>query len=227
MLLLASGRGTRLGSAVPKAFVACRGVPLVVRSLRRLAQVTDQRDVVLAAHPDDHQRYIEPLRADLERASEFKLVAGGETRQESMQAALAAADDDCELVLVHDAARPFLPIEATRQTLRTAAEDGAALLAVPVADTLKRADDRLRVLATVDRARLHQAQTPQVVRRDLLLEALGHAERTGFQGTDDVSLFEHAGLSVRVVPGDRRNFKITTPEDLAMAELLAQDPDLA
>ena len=120
---------------------------------------------------------------------------------------------------MHDAARALLPNEATRSCLLAAAEHGAALLAMPASDTLKRVQQQ-RVVATVDRSNVWQAQTPQVIRRELLTRALEHAARTGFQGTDDVSLVEHLGERVIAVPGSAANLKITRPEDLPLAEAI-------
>jgi 2-C-methyl-D-erythritol 4-phosphate cytidylyltransferase len=122
-------------------------------------------------------------------------------------------------VLVHDAARALLPIEGTRACLEAAAEHGAALLAMPLPDTLKRVRGQT-VVATVDRTDVWLAQTPQVIRHGLLLRAFQHASRTHFEGTDDVSLVEHLGERVVVVPGAATNLKITRPEDLPLAEAI-------
>ena len=225
ILLLASGRGTRLGAIVPKAFVAVHGTSLCLRSARRLAQIADDFELILAVHPDDRERFVDPLRSELDAAGLSAIVDGGATRQDSMRHALAASDPSRELVVVHDAARPFFPIAAARAACSKAQGIGAALLAIPAPDTLKQVDAGGMVQATVDRSRIWLAQTPQVVRRDRLLAALAHSDATGFQGTDDVSLCEHAGQPVAVVEGDRRNLKITSPADLALAEALAAMED--
>ena len=152
------------------------------------------------------------------RSNPGRTVDGGETRQESMQRCLHAAGP-VDLVLVHDAARPLLPIAATRQCIEAAAATGAALLAIPAPDTLKRVGDGA-VAATIDRSGIWLAQTPQVIRRSVLLQALEHARATGFTGTDDVSLVEHLGAPVAVVPGSPANLKITRPEDLPLCEAI-------
>lgn len=219
MVLLAAGRGTRFGGSVPKAWLELAGKPLVQHAAERLwaAVGTDPRHhLVLVTHPADRERWLDPLWPTLQRLGDLRSAAGGASRQESMANGLAAADADADLVLVHDAARALLPIGATRQCLLAAQQHGAALLALPAADTLKRAANGL-VQATVDRTGIWQAQTPQVVRRELLQQALAHAARTGFQGTDDVSLVEHLGAPVAVVPGTAYNLKITRPEDLPLA----------
>ena len=227
MVLLAAGRGTRFGGEVPKAFLALRGHTLLERSLERLAAipVDGAREIVIATHPDDAAR-LEPLRARFATLGVTAVVAGGDTRQESMRNALAACSPHAHVVLVHDAARPFFPVEAARQAIALAHRDGGALLAVPAPDTLKKVDGT-RVLATVPREGVWLAQTPQVARRELLLEAMARAERDGFAGTDDVSLLERIGATVHVVRSATTNLKVTTPDDWALAEAIAAREDEA
>jgi len=225
MLLLAAGRGSRFGGPLPKAYVPLRGKPLLVHCVERLARVAIPGmsvQVIVAVHPGDRQTHLAPclpaLRAAVGEQRSLQVVDGGETRQESMQRCLLAAGP-VDLVLVHDAARPFLPITATRKCIETAAATGAALLAIPAPDTLKRVADGV-VAATIDRGGIWLAQTPQVIRRTVLLQALEHALTTGFAGTDDVSLVEHLGAPVTVVQGSPANLKITRPEDLPLAEAI-------
>lgn len=226
IVLLAAGRGTRFGGPVPKAYLVLAGTPLVVHSARRLLRATaayGERQLVVAVHPDDRTTHLASCLPALEAACgaacRLAIVEGGASRQESMERCLAAVDAAAELVVVHDAARALLPIPATQACLAAAERSGAALLAVPVPDTLKRVQDG-RITATVDRAGLWLAQTPQVVRRDLLVRGLAHARASGFTGTDDVSLVEAMGAEVTVVPGSPTNLKITQPDDLPLAAAL-------
>lgn len=221
MLLLAAGRSERFGGKVPKVYLDCAGKPVLLRSVERLAQVTPDREIVLVANPLDRE-HLEPWLARLQAAGVTRVVDGGATRQESMTRALAATDARHPMVLVHDAARPLFPIQAARDAIARAAQVGGALLAVPVTDTLKRVSADGLVEATLGRARLFCAQTPQVARREILQRALAHAKVTGFEATDDVALLEHAGFPVAVVPGSARNVKITAAEDLALAAALAR-----
>jgi len=225
MLLLAAGRGARFGGPLPKAWLPLSGRPLLVHSVERLGRVATPGmsvQVIVAVHPDDRHTHLAPclptLRAALGTQRSLQIVDGGETRQESMQRCLQAVGQ-VDLVLVHDAARPLLPIAATRKCIETAAATGAALLAIPAPDTLKRVGDGV-VAATIDRSGIWLAQTPQVIRRTVLLQAIEHARTTGFVGTDDVSLVEHLGAPVTVVPGSPANLKITRPEDLPLAEAI-------
>jgi 2-C-methyl-D-erythritol 4-phosphate cytidylyltransferase len=173
-------------------------------------------------HPDDRRTHLAECLPQLQAlvpGDHLQVVDGGASRQESMQRGLLAVGTGADLVLVHDAARALLPIAATRTCLETAARHGAALLAIPAADTMKRVQGQ-SVIGTVDRSGIWLAQTPQVIRRELLQRALAHAVATGFEGTDDVSLVEHLGERVEVVTGSPTNLKITRPEDLPLAEAI-------
>lgn len=231
MLILAAGRGTRLGGPIPKAYVPVGGRSLVERSVERLAQVVppDQRSMVLAVHPDDRDRFVAPLLERLQTLGLTRIVDGGATRAESMSLALAAADPGCDLVLVHDAARPFFPVVAAQQAVGLAEREGAALLALPARDTLKgvatdgTTPGQARVTETLDREKVWLAQTPQVIRRDWLEQAW--ASPGGASATDDVALIERLGHPVWAVQGTAANLKVTTAEDLILAEALAAYAD--
>ena len=216
-LVLAAGQGQRLVRALPKAFVPILGKPLLVRSLEALAAVPEIECVVPVIAPADLGLY----RA-LELGSASKLaepVSGGEERQDSVRAGLRALPESAEWVAVHDAARCLVRPEDVARVVRAARADGAAILAQPVRDTIKRVR-RGRVAETPERKECWAAQTPQVFRVELLREALDKALADGFCGTDDAQLVERLGVPVRVVEGDPNNLKITWPSDLAVAEAL-------
>ena len=231
MLLLAAGRGTRLGADVPKAFLRLGDETLLAHSTARLVAALPadaHPEVLLLVQPEDRRTHVraclDRVRAQLPAGAELRVVDGGTTRQESMERGLAASSPDAELVLVHDCARALVPVAAVRACLHTAADVGAALLAIPATDTLKRVHDD-RVVETIDRRPVWYAQTPQIARRELFLRAVDHARSTGFAATDDASLLEHAGIPVAVVPGATTNLKITRRDDLPLAAaLLQQDP---
>ncbi|MEM9174679.1 MAG: 2-C-methyl-D-erythritol 4-phosphate cytidylyltransferase [Myxococcota bacterium] len=216
-LVLAAGRGERLGEALPKAFVPLSGKTLVERSVRALASagVFDVIQPVVAA-------------ADLDRWAKLDFdgvpglrapVAGGAERQDSMRAGLAALPADVGWVAVHDAARCLVSAVDLKAVVAAAKASGAALLGERSRDTLKRVREG-RVVETPPRDELWAAQTPQVIRRDWLEAAMAAAVETGRLGTDDVQLVEWAGRPVTMVEATAPNPKITRPEDLRTAEAL-------
>ncbi len=217
VLVLAAGRGERLGADVPKAFVPLAGVPLLLRTLAAVARVREVDRVVPVVGAADRERLalIAPALAGIPKLA--PPVRGGAERQDSMQAGLASLAPDVDLVAVHDAARPFVRARDVARVLAAAREVGAALLAVPVTDTIKRVRAG-RVVGTPERSECWAAQTPQAFRAELLREALAKAIAADFRATDDVQLVERLGLPVAVVEGDPGNVKITRPEDLAAAE---------
>jgi 2-C-methyl-D-erythritol 4-phosphate cytidylyltransferase len=219
-LVLAAGRGERLRHSLPKGFVPLAGRPLLLHALSVLDAAAEVERLVPVIPPDAFERYRQALASG--GGALHKLappVAGGRERQDSVRAGLAALPDGAQLVLVHDAARPCLRPEAIRRVIEAARATGAAILAAPVRDTIKRVVGG-RVVATPPRAECWAAQTPQVFRVEILREALAKAEAEGVLATDDAQLVEALGVEVRVVPGDSDNLKITGPEDLALAERL-------
>lgn len=217
VLVLAAGRGARLGAEAPKAFVSLAGVPMLVHTLEALARVREIDCVIPVVAASDRERF-EALAPELVRIPKLAPpVPGGVERQDSMHAGLASLPPGVDLVAVHDAARPFVRARDVARVLAAAREVGAALLAVPVIDTIKRVRSG-RVVATPERSECWAAQTPQAFRTELLREALTKAVAAQFRATDDVQLVERLGLPVAVVEGDPGNSKITRPEDLVAAE---------
>ena len=210
-LLVAAGRGERLGHHAPKAFVPCAGRPLLAWSLDALHAVEDISHVVAALPPG-----INPPRGTIG-------VEGGAERSHSVRAALHAAPAS-DWVLVHDAARPMLTPEIVQACLDALAEHDcdAAIAAAPVADTIKEGAGEV-VTRTLDRTHLWAVQTPQAFRRDALERALGLGDAALAAATDDASLIESFGGEVRLVPTTAENFKVTTPQDLHLAELILRD----
>ena len=226
VLVLAAGQGSRLGSG-PKAVLDLAGRPLVAWSLETLGACSAVDRVILVGD----EATLAPALAVLSPAARARIapvVPGGASREESCARGLAAAEDDTAVVLVHDAARPFASAALFGAVALAAARTGAALAAIPLRDTLKRAKAG-RVVATVQRKGLWRAQTPQGARLDLLRRAHAEAARARARGegkaeedlsigTDDTVLVEHLGEPVEIVPGEEWNVKITTPGDLAWAE---------
>ena len=221
LIVVAAGTGRRLGGPVHKALVPLDGRPLVEHTLRRLLASGDLDPVVLVGHADDRDA-LNALIARLPRP--VTLVEGGARRQDSVSAGLAALGNGPDVVLIHDAARPFVPLERLPTLVEAARNEGCAILAVPVADTIKESalDDHEHVGRTLRRENLWAAQTPQAFRRTDLIACLAEAERTATTVTDEARLFESAGLAVRFVEGSPLNFKVTTPDDLRLARALLE-----
>lgn len=224
-IVVAAGQGARLGAAVPKAFVGLGGYPLFHHSLATFASLPGLRQLVLVVAAERIAFVADLLHSGPPLPIEVDVVAGGSERQESVAAGLARVQA-VELVAVHDAARPFIRPETILACVRAAAESGAALVALPAQDTIKVADEQDRVRATPERRTIWQAQTPQIFHLDVLRRAHARAADDGFAGTDDAQLVERLGLPVRLVPGDPRNRKITTEDDLRWARwLIGAGPD--
>lgn len=210
-IVVAGGRSVRFGGAVPKQFLDLGGEPLLFRSVRAVASRPGVGGAVVVLPREE----VSGALAVRLREEGFvdAVVAGGETRARSVAAGLEACRGS-EFVLVHDAARPAVPPEVVDAVLLATLERGAAVPVVPVRETVKEDDGAGFVRRTVDRERLHLAQTPQGSRADWLEEALARAFAQGVEPTDEAQALERAGHPVALVPGDRRNVKITTPEDL-------------
>jgi 2-C-methyl-D-erythritol 4-phosphate cytidylyltransferase len=223
VVLLAAGRGTRFGEGSPKQFELLRGRPLFAIALERLAALAPV-GVVLALPPAGvTTEATEALDEFRERFPDIVLrtVTGGLRRQDSVARALRAIDRDVDVILVHDAARPFPPIEATRILIQSAMDYGGGLLAVPVVDTVKQEGPPGRVARTLDRSGLWMAQTPQAFRAQFI-RPLERLLDGGEEFTDEASALERINVPVALVPGDVFNFKVTRPEDLRRAASFAE-----
>jgi 2-C-methyl-D-erythritol 4-phosphate cytidylyltransferase len=218
VLVPAGGIGVRLGSRTPKQFLALGREPILAATLRHFRRHPRVASVVVAA-PAAH---VERTRRVLGRGgAPLTVVAGGASRQESVWCALQAAPASARVILVHDAVRPFLTRALIDALIAAAEREGAAICALPIAETVKRVREG-RVEATVDREGLWSVQTPQAFQAAILREAHDKARRDGFVGTDEAMLVERLGHPVRVVPGLPDNVKITTPEDLRRARRRAR-----
>jgi 2-C-methyl-D-erythritol 4-phosphate cytidylyltransferase len=220
VVVVAAGRSTRFGGEAPKQYRLLGGVPVVLRALRPFVAHPDVAQVALVLPPADAADpppFLASLQGDC-----LTLVAGGAERTDSVAAGLAALGPHCRVVLVHDGARPFPERPVIDAVIGHARAGAGAIAAVPLSDTLKEAspDDATRVLRTVPRSRLWRAQTPQGFPRELLERAYARARELGLAATDDAELVEAAGGVVRLVADSPHNLKITTPDDLALAERL-------
>jgi 2-C-methyl-D-erythritol 4-phosphate cytidylyltransferase len=222
VIVVAAGRGERVGGETAKQYQLIRGVPMVLRALRPFTSHPDVAQVVLVLPAEDAAKPPAFLSA-FSVHSVLSVVPGGEHRGDSVRAGLAALRAECSVVLVHDGARPFVDPAVIAAVIAVARRGEGAVPAVPLSDTLKEAnpDDPTRIARTRPRAHLWRAQTPQAFPRKVLEEAHARAARDCHRATDDAALVEAIGVPVRLVPDSARNLKVTTREDLALAELLA------
>ncbi|MFE5734933.1 2-C-methyl-D-erythritol 4-phosphate cytidylyltransferase [Streptomyces sp. NPDC056528] len=226
VVIPAAGRGVRLGPGAPKALRALNGTPMLVHAVRAMAASRAVSLVVVVAPPDGAAEVKNLLDAHaLPERTDYLVVPGGETRQESVRLGLEALPEDVTTVLVHDAARPLVPVD-TVDAVVEAVRDGAVAVvpALPVADTVKevepaeRPGDPEQVVATPVRAHLRAVQTPQGFDRDTLVHAHATVALAGEGATDDAGMVERLGAPVVVVPGHEEAFKVTRPLDLVLAE---------
>lgn len=219
-LVPAAGRGLRMGGHIPKQFLALGGRPILAQSLTVLQASPVIHEIILAVPQSERQYCLDHIVATGEFPKVTKVVPGGEQRQDSVRHALAEVDPETEIVLVHDAVRPFLTESMIRQVVAAAVEHGAAIIALPMRDTVKYVGSGGVIERTVDRGPLWLAQTPQAFRREWLEEAHRKGLLSGVQATDDAHLVEMLGKRVVVVEGSGENIKVTRPEDLVIGEAI-------
>ncbi len=211
-----------MGGTVRKQYLSLGGVPLLVLSLKVLEKVSDIREIILAVPESDQdycwQEIVNPFK--LEKVTQ--VVAGGRRRQDSVRHGLLAIVQHPDFVLVHDGVRPFIDSAFVEKVIMGADQHGAAVAARPIHDTVKRVGIGNVIQETINREGLWQIQTPQVFRYDWLVQAHQHAEKEGWDVTDDASLIERQGHPVSVVEGTVANMKITRPDDLCLGEAMLQ-----
>ena len=221
-IIPAAGMGVRMGGGTPKQFLSLEGVPIFVHTLRKFVCSDAIDEIFLGLRPEDMERASKEL--DCEHfAKSVRLIAGGASRQETVARCLMEAPSTTEVVVVHDAVRPFIELEMISRVVEAARKTGAAILGIPSIDTVKQVERQV-ILGTIPRERIVLAQTPQAFRYPILREAVERALAEGFNGTDESSLVERQGQNVTVLMGSDRNIKITKPSDLPLARLyIAQE----
>ena len=221
-ILPAAGLGTRMGAETPKQFLELEGTPIVIHSVRRLASCPLITDIIIATRGD----VVASLQAELAGESHGKnisVIRGGDSRQDSVALALREVSADAEIILVHDAVRPFVTVEQITRVIEEARKCQAAILGIPAMDTVKEVkraslpEDVALITGTIPRERVVLAQTPQAFSARLLREAFARAEADGVNVSDEAGLVERLGHDVHVVLGSERNIKITRPADMDLA----------
>lgn len=222
-IIAAAGLGRRMQQDIPKTYLPLAGKPILIHTLEVFEKVPEVHEVLVVVHPEDLEFCQEEIIAPHLLKKVLRLVPGGKERQDSVYNALKVLmkeADELEVILVHDGVRPLVAPALVGQVVAAARRHGAAILGIPCQDTLKRVNSRKEVVDTVDRRELWQVQTPQAFRAALLWQAYQEAMCQSFYATDEAGLVEALGKPVVVVPSSPVNLKITTQDDLKMAEAL-------
>jgi 2-C-methyl-D-erythritol 4-phosphate cytidylyltransferase len=216
-IVVAAGTSQRMG--FDKLTARLAGCPVFIRTLQRFEICSEVKEIILVAHPDRLKQF-GSLVADFGLSKVSRVVAGGEQRHLSVAAGLQATSLTADLVAVHDGARPLISPEVISLAIREARECGAVSIAAPIVETLKRADEDQRVVGSVERFGLWTMQTPQVFRREWLIQAYETVLAGGISVTDEVSAVQTAGFPVKLLTNPGWNLKITYPRDLDLAQIL-------
>jgi 2-C-methyl-D-erythritol 4-phosphate cytidylyltransferase len=225
VIVPAAGAGKRMGFGKNKAFITIRDIPLLVLCMKMLAETGMVRRVIVVTRAweiTETERILKEYQPDFFPGIIWQVTAGGRERQDSVVNGLALVADGCGYVAVHDGARPFAGTEVFARTFARAKECGAAIAAVPLKDTVKIVDARGLVVSTPDRSSLCAVQTPQIFEINVLRKGYGFLKEHPVAVTDDASLVEASGHPVAVAEGSYENIKVTTPEDLLLAEKILE-----
>jgi 2-C-methyl-D-erythritol 4-phosphate cytidylyltransferase len=222
-IIVAAGQGRRMAGDQRKQYLSLAGLPILTRTLMVFVRCDPVDEIILVVPEDDvefcRERILEPEGL----IRKITLVPGGERRQDSVFNGLRNVSPDCRIVIVHDGVRPFVQTEHIATCIDAARQFGACILGVPAYETLKQVDPSDQIIRTLKRDDVWLAQTPQAFRYGLIRRAHDRARAEGYCATDDASLVERLGQTVKIVKGSRRNIKITVKEDLDLARLLRQE----
>jgi 2-C-methyl-D-erythritol 4-phosphate cytidylyltransferase len=219
-IIVAAGQGRRMKDPVRKQYRKVAGLPVISHTLRVFDTCAIVDEMVLCVPRQDIDFCREELIKPANPTKNIILVAGGDTRQESVFNGLQAIESNDGFIVIHDGVRPFITSEQITACVEGAANHGACILGIPAFDTLKRVNENDSIIETVDREGIWMAQTPQAFRYDLINRAHRHARQKGHRATDDASLLERIGIEVKIILGSRNNLKITDQDDLQLARIL-------
>jgi 2-C-methyl-D-erythritol 4-phosphate cytidylyltransferase len=222
VIIAAGGKGTRMGTKGGKQFLHIDGKTVLERTVHAFENCDAINEIIIVTVKED----VEKCRYEIIEKCKFSkvvsIVEGGQERQESVYNGLKAINVNCDIVLIHDGARPFVSDKTIKNSIVAAKEHGAVCVAVPVKDTIKMVSDCF-IEKTLERSKLWAIQTPQAFKKSVIIRAHESALKEGFMGTDDAVLAEHIGYKVKIVEGDYFNIKITTREDLAIADAIIKE----
>ncbi len=222
-LIVAAGKGRRMRGTGKKQFISLQGMPLLFYTLKTFEEFEGIETIYLVLEEGDFEYCMGEIIQKYGIKKVSQLVPGGERRQDSVWNGLKAMEGHCDIVIVHDGARPFVSPEILKRLMAAMKDAQAVVTAIPALDTMKRVDEKGIVVDTLQRETLFHIQTPQGFRYDLIHEAYKRAFKEGIEGTDDASFVERMGMPVKVIEGSSFNIKITTPEDIALAHYILQE----
>lgn len=223
-IIAAAGWGKRFGKGKKKQFQPLGGKPVIVHSIERFEKSPSVGEIVLVVSEDSIRYCHEEIVKKFQFKKITKIVSGGEERQHSVKRGFSSISNETDIVIVHDGVRPFITVDLIEEAINEALKSGGAIVAIPVKDTVKESFERY-IQRTLPRESLWLAQTPQAFRYDLLKRAYKMSDENGFLGTDESSLVERLGIRVKLIRGSQMNVKITTEEDLLLAELALKIAD--
>ena len=223
VIIAAAGKGTRMNSDINKQYINICGVPVLARSIGVFQECKLINEIIVVVNKDDIIFCKKNIIDTYEFTKVTQIVAGGDSRQKSVLNGLNAVNKDTEIVLIHDGARPFVKIKNIMDSIKGASEYGACVVGTPVKDTIKFVKSGEEIDSTPNRDILWAAQTPQSFKREILMEGYRKAIEDNFIGTDDSVLVERLGIQVKIIMGSYENIKITTPEDIIIAESILKD----
>ncbi|MFQ5900593.1 MAG: 2-C-methyl-D-erythritol 4-phosphate cytidylyltransferase [Thermodesulfobacteriota bacterium] len=217
-----AGKGKRMGANISKQYLFLLGRPVLAHTVRVFEESKKIDSIVLVVHKGDEGYCKREIVEKFGFRKVTHILAGGRERQDSVRAGLNVVDPDCELVIIHDGVRPLIFPEIITESINAAKKFGASVVAVPVKDTVKEVSKEGTIHCTLPRENLWMVQTPQVFRYDIIREAHAKAHTNGFLSTDDSALVEKFGNKVCIVEGSYENIKLTTQEDMMIAEVLME-----
>lgn len=219
-ILVGAGLGLRMGGTIKKPFLYIQGKPIFLHTIERFSQICEISEIIFVTGESEIKILQEQWQADLDACKVKKIVPGGKRRQDSVYQGLSHTDSDTEIVLIHDVVRPLVKREQVQAVIKGVIEHHAAILAAPVKATVKEVGNNFLIQRTVPRNNLWMAQTPQGFKRELIEEVFDQLRNVDTEFTDDAEMAEKLGYPVYIVPGTDENIKITTPEDISIAEAL-------
>lgn len=226
VIIAAAGMSNRMGSKINKQFIAIGGKPILAHTIEKFEKCRYIDEIILVAKEEE----IEYCRKEIVKKYKFRkvsnIIRGGKERQDSIYNGILALNEKSQIVLTHDGARPFVKIENIEDGIKGVLEHGACVIGVPVKDTIKVIEEENNINKTPQRSLLWAAQTPQCFFKEILIKGYEKAIEIGYLGTDDSSLVEKIGHKVKMVMGSYENIKITTPEDIVLAESLLREKDM-